>query len=180
MNNTTTIIGLTATNSEWTAWSAVGTIAAALIALFLPAYVNGRAKREAERERARRYHEVASATYNAIDVFNEAVGALKGGVHFSTASAIAARASLKADSLRILAKLPGLGDGVIECAVGAAQVLERVVKAEQLARASQSSSAVAEMAAATVIAQEVYDRADKVVKYNQIPVRAGRTLPTRP
>jgi hypothetical protein len=182
-NLPTTIMHITQTNGEWTAWSAFGTLLAAGIALFLPTYVNGRAARQARKELRSRMHEVASATYNAIDLLAKADQSFIAAPGSAHSIEIAAEASFKADTLRILANIPQLGDGSIDCAVGAAQFLERVVEAHRLALAggtANTSRAQAELDAARAIGRAVYDRIGKVVAYSQIPVRAGRLLPSRP
>lgn len=204
------MLGITMSSEQWTALSALATAAAAIIALLagiaaviVPSQLALRAEKEARRvaeerrledERAaanrrqqerdalaKRYHEAASATYNALDLVTDAVNAVETSDGIDRLPVLAARCRSSAETLGILARQPGLTDGAIDSCIGAQQALLGIVRANDYWRNDDLAlNPWHEMEGSLLIAQLTMDRIGKVVNYHKIPVRAGRELPVLP
>ncbi len=204
------MLGLTLSSDQWTALSALATAAAAMIALFagiaavvVPSRLALRAEEEARRvaeqrrlederaianrlqqerdELAKRYHEAASATYNAMDLLVEAASAVETREGIDRLPILAARCRSSAETLGILARQPGLTDGVIDSCISAQQALLGIVRANDYWRSDDPSlDPWYELEGSLLIAQHTMARIGKVVAYHEIPVRADRELPVLP
>lgn len=155
-----TILGFTATADEWTAWSAIGTVAAAVVAvtaLLLPLYIGvyrkGRENIEARFMRRR----VIIFLDNALDLMRRSAEAHDTAAMFSL-SDCAAVARYESQVLKHLAVGPNMDILATVCAFGAAEMLDIVVTADNYMRDEKPVNATVNMILAERIEANV--RAD--------------------
>ncbi|QXT36967.1 hypothetical protein KV697_06620 [Sphingomonas sanguinis] len=159
------------------------------------------AEKEAKKALRIRQHEIASATYNALDVIISAVEARSQ----SDANALhkaSAKAAGLAETLPLLVNHPGLTDGPIVAAMTVRQALLAVTRAGDALRTATlkftttnpaalgNSNAINQlMSAATIyyeldaaltLSKESEIRIEKFRKYHDIPVRSGGVFPVLP
>lgn len=149
-----------------------------------------------EREIAMRYHEVASATYNSLDVVKDAIEAAQSNSVGALIQA-AARSVAMAEALRILIAAPSLTDGPIISGAAAANALDSIANAGKALRATKYRMTPPStdpqgppiltvpgirdhLESALVLAGEAQTRMDKVRNSRQIPVRKTRAFPVLP
>jgi hypothetical protein len=204
------IAGITLSVDQWTALSAIATAFAAIVALgagiaavIVPSRIANAAQAEARRvemerraetERAdearrqelreivaARYHEVASATYNALDLVVEAADAVNSREGRDGLPILAAQCRSSAETLGILARQPGLTDGAIDSCCGAQHALLAIVRANEFFRSENlAEDPWYELDGCLLIAQQVMRRIGGVVEHHRIPVRQNRGLPVLP
>lgn len=208
MDSLTKVLWITHTNNEWTALSAVGSLSAAavagiaaIIALYVPFRINAIAKKQAKKALRIRQHEIASATYNALDVVASAIDARSQSDANALHTASAKAAGL-AETLPLLVDYPGLTDGPIVAAMTTRQALLAVIRAGEALRTATLKAATNnptalgnpntmnqllsittiyyELDAALTLAKESQIRIDKVRNYHDIQVRSGGIFPVLP
>lgn len=143
-----------------------------------------------------RYHEVASATYNSLDIINDAITAFR-KPSLSDFLQCSARATAMSEALRVLIDKPDLTDGPIVAGAAAASAMDAVVRAGVSTQKFSTSSKGAaqhyrdngfinigmveqEMDSALVLGHVALKRIDKVRDSRKISVRTGRPFPILP
>lgn len=142
-----TILGFTATADEWTAWSAVGTVAAAVVAvtaLLLPLYIGMYRKARASIEARFMRRRIMIFLDSALNLMRRAADAHDTTAIFSL-SDCAAVARYESQVLRQLAIRPDIDIMATVCAFGAAEMLDIVVTADDYMRDEKPVNAVVNM-----------------------------------
>lgn len=175
-----TFVGLN--DYQWSALSAISTLLAVLVALGVPFLLKWLDRRAAAARLLSRYRELTAAVYEALNCLIGALedfnrGRMTGTLDLTRA---AARASSRAQTLRILATSPGISDGAIASCVSAARALEFVVQAHEAHRRAAVGLVAGELEAGLAIAKEAAARIQRVAAYREINFPDGRTVPALP
>lgn len=160
-----TILGIAATADEWTAWSAVGTVAAALVAvtaLLLPLYIGMYRNLLAKANLNFMHNKVLLFSDDALSVMKKAAEAHDTNAMFSL-SAYAAVARYRSHVLRQLAVTPNIDVMAAVCAFGAAELLDIIVVSDEHMRDGHPDAAVVNMRLAKILETTVKTDVDSFV-----------------
>lgn len=170
-----TILGFTATADEWTAWSAVGTVGATMIALFalmFPLVGAWRRRVQAKRDKHALHRRILNAVDKARALFKQA-DEMQNYRRGDSLTRYGALARYKSTTLRMLAAKPDVSTIAIDCALGAAEMLDRIVVADEYMRNADFTRAANNMKIARLIEVGVNKNAEEFDKAEKLDRHAG-------